>query len=426
MSERLLLKDVVLNGVPCEILISGGRITEIGRGIGSASDDVIDCMGMTAMPAFVNMHTHSGMTLFRGMAGDCPLHEWLDRVWKAEALMGPEIFYWGTKLACVEMIKSGTACFADMYWDIDRTCEAVRESGMRALLTYCFLDGGDMDKAARQREECGRMYALSLEWPDRMKFGVSIHAHYTVCDANMLWAAAFAREHGLLLQTHLSETVKENEEHYARYGMSPTLRLESMGILGKNLIAAHCLWLDDADVDALGRHGVTAVHNINSNLKLSSGYRFRYRELKAAGANLTIGTDGSGSSDSLDVREALKTAALVQKAWRGDPSAMPVGELMAMATVNAGKALGTSAGLIEKGAPADIMLIDTSSPAFIPCYDIAANLVYSANSSSVDTLICDGRVLMYRRRIEGEDVLLEKARTEINRFFTSNRIWTTE
>ena len=415
---NLMLRNVLLEGVTQDIYIKEGVISAIGSGLRCEDGDkVLDGHGMTVLPAFVNMHTHSGMTLFRGICEDMPLSAWLDSVWKAETALDPDLIYWGTRLACLEMIRTGTAVFADMYWNIDVAARAVSDSGMRALLTYCFLDGGDTGKQMAQREECSRMYDISRSWPSRVMFGVSVHAHYTVSDGNMLWAADFARSRSLRLHTHLSETLPENEKHLARYGITPARRLSDMGLLGPDLIAAHALWLGDEDVRLLGGSGTTVVHNINSNLKLASGYRFLYNELRDAGANVTMGTDGAGSSNNLDLRESLKTAALMQKAWRNDPAALPLDELMAMGTVNGARGLGLHSGVVEEGALADLILVDTDSPAFVPGYSFRSDFIYSANSSCIDTLICDGRVLMQGGHVEGEEEVLDMARREARRFY---------
>ena len=417
MNRDLLIRNVLLEGRSCDIYIKKGVIS----GIGSAPqcrDGVrtLDGRGMNVLPAFVNMHTHAGMTLFRGICEDMPLKSWLDAVWKAETALDDDLVYWGTRLACLEMIRTGTAVFNDMYWRIDRAARAVEDSGMRAHLTYCFLDGGDPEKQRRQRDECMAMYEASRNWSPNVHFGVSIHAHYTVCDDNMLWAVEFAHSHNLLLHTHLSETQSENEDHGARYGISPTRRLADMGLLGRDLTAAHTLWLSDEDVRLLGESGTTVVHNINSNLKLASGCRFRYNELRDAGANVTMGTDGAGSSNNLDLREALKTAALTQKAWRKDPAALPLDELLAAGTVNGARALGLNSGRVEEGALADLILVDTDSPFFVPAHNFKANFIYSANSSCIDTLICGGRILMQGGRVDGQEEVLARAREEIARF----------
>lgn len=193
MKGNLLLRNVLLEGCSCDIYIKDGTISRIGSALQCGDGiQVLDGRGMSVLPAFVNMHTHAGMTLFRGICEDMPLKAWLDAVWKAETALDDDLVYWGTRLACLEMIRTGTVAFNDMYWRIDRAAQAVEDSGMRAQLTYCFLDGGDPDKQRLQREECEAMYAESRSWSSRVRFGVSIHAHYTVSDDNMLWAADFA------------------------------------------------------------------------------------------------------------------------------------------------------------------------------------------------------------------------------------------
>lgn len=414
--ESILIQNILLEGRRVDILIEGNRISRIGKDIKFPAQKVIDGSKKAVIPSFVNMHTHAGMTLFRGISEDMSLSVWLDEIWKAETKLTEEFVYWGTKLACLEMIKTGTTAFADMYWFPDRGADAVVESGMRASLSFCFLDGGDKQKQIREREECQRVCKVLRDKSDKIQFTVSIHGHYTVCDENMLWATDFARNNGFLLHTHLSETKSENDAHFAKYGVSPTKRLYDMGILGNDMIAAHSLWLSDDDIEMYAEKGVTAVHNINSNLKLASGYRFRYNELRDAGVNVAIGTDGAGSSNNLDMLEAMKTAAFVQKAWRGDPTALPIDELLDLGSANGAKALGLDMGRIEEGALADMLLIDMDSTFFIPNFDFKANLVYSANSSCVDTVICDGKILMEGRKVDGEKEIMEEAYAKINEF----------
>ena len=198
-------------------------------------------------------------------------------------------------------------------------------------------------------------------------------------------------------------------------GMSPVEYLDSLGVLGPEVIAAHTLWLSDNDVEILGRRGVTCVHNVNSNLKLASGYKFRYNELRDAGANVCLGTDGCGSSNNLDMLETMKTAAMIQKAWREDSAAMPISEIVDMVTVNPAKALRLETGRIEEGSLADIIIIDTENYHFMSPGTFEANLIYSAHSDCVDSLICDGRFLMKNRVVPGEKDILAQARKVLNK-----------
>jgi 5-methylthioadenosine/S-adenosylhomocysteine deaminase len=262
------------------------------------------------------------------------------------------------------------------------------------------------------------MYQESRSWSSLATLVISIHAIYSVSEPMILWATEFARQRGLKLHVHLSETKKEVEDCMAQHGgMSPVEYLESLGVLGPDVIAAHTLWLSDKDIEILGKHGVTCVHNVNSNLKLTSGYRFRYNELRDAGANVCIGTDGCGSSNNLDMLEAMKTSAIVQKAWREDPSAMPLDELTAMATVNAAKALGFETGRIEVGTLADMLIIDIDNYSFLSPGSFVANLVYSAHSDCIESVICDGKFIMRNRVVEGEKEIIENAKKYINQLW---------
>ena len=405
----LLLKDVRHEGRKADILIDGNRIVRIADTIDVPADRVLDGAGKTVIPGLVNMHTHAAMTLLRSCYEDVPLNIWLDRVWAVEARLDEEAVYWGTKLAILEMLKTGTTCFLDMYWMTPAIARAAEEMGIRAYLSYNFLDNFDHSKAERQYRECEEVYALSRQWPSRLQLSIAVHADYTTSEATMLRAGMFARDHDLVFTAHLSETLSETQEDLVKLNLTPTQHFNRLGLLGPRTVLAHGLWLNDHDVELLGRSGTTVVHNINSNLKLASGYRFKYNELRDAGANVCIGTDGAASSNNLDIRESMKTMALVQKAWREDPSAMPLDELMDVATVNAARALGIDTGRIAEGELADLVLVDTASEAFVPASNFIGNLILSANSSCFDTVIVDGRVVMEGRRVPGEREILEKA-----------------
>lgn len=405
----ILLKQVTLKGEKKDILISGNTISNISDTLDITADKIIDGKDKVVFPGLINMHTHAAMTLVRGVCEDKPLQEWLQEIWKIEDHISDEMIYVGTKLAILEMIKSGTTCFLDMYWGLPQAQQAIEEMGIRGVLTCVFMDQFDPAVAQKKKKECQRVYELSKDWCSRARFGVSIHSDYTVSEESMRWAGAFAKDHDLILHTHIAETSKEVEECRERYGLSTVSHFDSLGLLDEQTIAAHCVWLDENDIEILGKRGVSVVHNINSNLKFSSGYKFKYNELRDAGANVCIGTDGAASSNNLDILEAMKTAAFMQKAWRKDPKSMPLDELIALATINGAKGLGLNAGKIEEGALADMMLVDTRSSAFVPNYNFESNLIYAANSSCIDTLICDGNVVMENRKVAGEEKILEEA-----------------
>lgn len=415
MSTILLNNVKLVDGRRVNILIKDKLIASVDECTSGAvpegiqADRVIDCRDFCAIPGLFNMHTHSAMTLVRGVGKGQPLQAWLDEIWGIEAHLDAESVYWGTKLAILEMIRNGITCFNDMYWFLPEAHRAAEEMGTRAVLNYVLLDSGSPEKADIQRRECAEMYAKSKDWSDRMTFGVAVHADYTVCEENMAWAGNFTKEHDLPLHVHLSETKTEVDDDYAKFGMSPVRHFDNMGLIGRNFIAAHTLWLNDEDIEILGSRGATVVHNINSNLILSSGYKFKYNELRDAGANVCIGTDGCGSSDNLDIRESMKTMLMLQHAWRNDPQAMPLDELFNVATVNGARAAGINAGTIEAGKLADIALVDMRRPELIPDFNFLSNFIFSANSSCIDTVICDGRIIMEGRKVAGEDEIMAKA-----------------
>ena len=409
----ILLKNALFQDHPSYILVDGGKIARISENAFTVPGaDEVDCSGKAVIPGFVNMHTHAAMVLLRGMYEDLSLYDWLNHIWKKEAGLDKEFIYRATKIACLEMIRSGTTTFNDQYWFCPHARQAALEMGMRPVVSFVFLDGHNEDMARRQREAFLRLYQRSQqEWGADGLFTVSLHSVYTVSEENLIWASRFAVEHGLKVHLHLAETTQEdNDCRKAHDGLSPTAYFEKLGILGPHVIAAHCLYLDDRDVEILGKRQVNCVHNINSNLKLASGFRFRYNELRDAGANVCIGTDGASSSNSLDMLEHMKNSALLQKAWRGDPAAMPLQEIMDCATLHGARALGLNSGVIREGALADLSLVDITGSAFLSPAPVTANLVYAAHSDVITDVMVEGRWIMRDRQIPGEAEILAGAR----------------
>ena len=408
----ILLKNVLDGAARTDILIDGGRIVRIGSDLSSLPGaEQVDCSTKAVIPGFVNMHSHAAMVLLRGIHEDLTLYDWLNNIWKIEAHLDKDFIYWSTKVACLEMIKSGTTTFNDQYWFCPHARQAALDVGLRPVVSFIFLDSHNPEMARRQREACLRLYERTREWGDESPFTVSIHSIYTVCEENILWASRFAREHGLRLHLHLSETRMENEDCFrAHGGLSPTEYFNQLDVWGPHVIAAHCLHLSDEDVRILGEHRVNCVHNIHSNLKLASGYSFRYNELRDAGANVCLGTDGAASANDLDMLEHMKHAAMMQKAWRHDPLAMPLEELLACATVNGAKALGIDTGVIREGAWADLSLIELDNSYFLSPGPVLANLVYAAHSDVISSVMVRGKWVMRDRRVPGEAEILAGAR----------------
>ena len=413
----ILLKNIVLDGQVSDVFIDGGIIRGIVRagepvpgGDMVSGVEVVDCSGKAAVPGFVNMHTHAAMSLMRGVGEDLVFSDWIDRIWDVESKIDEEAVYWGTKVACVEMLKTGTTTFNDHYWFPEAGQLAAAEMGLRPVSSYVAIDRNDPDEAEREKEQIQKMYERSLSWPGLSTFAAGFHAIYSVTEDMIVWTSEFAKKHGLKVHFHLSETRKEVEDSMRKYGLSPVQYLDRLGVLGPEAIAAHTLWLSEEDIEILGRRKVNCVHNINSNPKLAPGYRFLYNELRDAGANVCIGTDGCASSNNLDMLEAMKTSAIVQKAWRDDPSAMPLDELMDMATANGARALGLDSGRLVEGASADILIVNMENTFFLSPGSFLANFIYSAHSDCIDSVICNGRFLMKGRAVKGESEILAQAK----------------
>lgn len=421
--DSILLKNISLpepsGGLrQADITIGDGRIAGIlppsSGHVAGEGCEVVDCTGKVALPGFVNMHTHAAMSLMRGIEEDVVFQDWIDAIWKIEANVDSDFVYWGTKVAAIEMLKTGTTTFNDQYWSPTHAKVAAKEMGIRPVISYVVLDKSDPSEASRQRDQCERMYEASLKWNDDAIFSVSLHAVYSVSEEMILWASEFAREHDLLLHIHLSETEKEVLDCKAAHGgLSPVEYLDRLGVLDSRTIAAHSLWLSENDVRILGERKVNCVHNINSNTKLASGYKFLYNELRDAGANVCIGTDGCASSNNLDILEALKTSAIIQKAWRNDPKAWPLDELLRCATVNGAKALRLNTGEIAEGKAADILFVDTDNSFFLSPGSFLANFIYSAHSDCIESVMVNGKFVMRGRKIEGEKDILREARKVI-------------
>ncbi|MCL1974454.1 MAG: amidohydrolase [Bacteroidetes bacterium] len=406
----MLIKQVWMNGKKCDVLIEGTTISKIADSIDIPVNKTIDGRHKALIPGFANTHTHSAMTLFRGMGEDISLMKWLhEYIWPYEAKLDEEMIYWGAKLACVEMIRSGITACNDMYW-YPATCRrAMEELGMRSVQSYVWIDFFERERAEAHKIKLALTHKQAAAWSELTSFSVGPHAIYSVSGDSLKWATTFAKEYGLMLHIHLAESQTEYEDCVKERGLTPTRYLYELGVLGPNVVAAHGVWLSPEDIRILGDCGVSVVHNPNSNLKLASGYKFKYDELKEAGVRICLGTDGCASSNNLDMVEAMKHAALLQKAWRRDPASMPLKELMDVASLHGYEAMGIRAGKIEEGWLADLALIDLRQPAFVPNHNFYANLIYAANGGAVDTVICNGRILMEGKKIEGEKQILEMA-----------------
>jgi len=401
------------------IAIGEGSIRSIGEIPKSFSPDrVIDAGGALALPGLVNAHTHVSMSLLRNLADDLELMKWLqDKVWPIEEKMSEEDVHIGALISMVEMIHSGITAFADMYFSMDQVAAAAAEAGLRANIGVGLTGDGETSKPKLQsfREFYDRYNGKA---DGRIIVDLAPHAPYT-CDGDCLSAAAgVARDLGCGLHIHLAETSGEVDECKKRYGLSPIFLAERAGLFEGRAIAAHCVHVDEADIELLADKGVHVIHNPTSNLKLASGFAPTAAMIEA-GVSLAIGTDGPASNNNQNMLEEIHLAAILAKAVSGDPTAMPAAQALQIATEGGSKALGLAeaAGSLSEGAPADLLLLRTDKAHMRPLHDPVAAVVYGAGPSDIDTLICDGKVIMTGGIIEtlDEEEIIKKAQEAASR-----------
>ncbi len=388
-----------INGefVRASIGVDGSRITRISK-IELKGDVVFDASDMIVIPAFFNAHTHAAMTLLRGIAEDMELNSWLRNVWRLERKIEPEDVYWGTMLAIIEMMKSGIACFSDLYIHMDEVARAVGESGMRAVLCYGMADRGDEERGRREIEIGKRFIERwNGSFDGRISAIFGPHAPYTCTPEFLRTVKRKAVEMGVKIHIHVSETKWEVEEVERKYGSSPIRLLSDIGFLDGDVVIAHGVWLDDHELGILKESGASVVYNPVSNLKLVSGIP-RVGEMIELGINVALGTDGTASNNSYNFFEEMKFASLLQKIRYNRADSVKASQILDMATCNGYKAYGLNGGLLEEGSLADIAIL-SKSPQFYPVYNPLYSIVYSANGEEVQQLIVNGEIVMEDRVI---------------------------
>ena len=363
----------------------------------------IDCRGKLVMPGLVNTHCHAAMTLQRSYADDIPLMTWLnDYIWPFESRQTPDEVALGMTLGIVEMLLGGVTSFVDMYYFEDRCVEVAERLGIRAVLGCNYFDT-NLEEVFRQVE---RAVGLAASGSGRVRIAVAPHSPYTVSPENLVRGKELADRYGLGLMTHIAETRDEIRIVRERYGCTPVEHLDSLGLLDRRCIGAHCIHVTDSDIGTLAARGVTVSHNPQSNMKISSGVA-PVEQMRRAGALVTVATDGTCSNNDLDLWEELRTAAFLQKSATGDPTALPAWEALRMATANGARAMGYAdgeLGVLREGALADLIVVDLQKPHLQPIHDVVSNLVYCGKASDVDTVVVDGRIVVENRRIEGVDL----------------------
>jgi 5-methylthioadenosine/S-adenosylhomocysteine deaminase len=375
--------------------------------------NILDAQGGLIMPGLVNGHNHAAMSCYRGMADDLPLMEWLTNyIFPAESKSDGEQVYWSTLLACAEMIRSGTTTFCDMYLFEDRVAQAAKEAGMRALVGEVLYDFpspnyGPIENGFAYTED------LIKRWQgdELISIAVEPHALYT-CSPDLLRCCGdLAERYGVPLIIHLAETKSELAEVSKKYGLTPGRHLHKLGLLASNLIACHCVWLDEEEMDLLAEKGVKVVHNPESNMKLASGVA-PIPDLLARGVVVGLGTDGCASNNNLDLFQEMDTAAKLHKVFRLDPTVMPAEVVLHMATLGGAKVLGMEEeiGSLAVGKKADIIILDLNRPHWQPIYNIVSHLVYTATGADVRHVIINGQIIMKDRQILtlDEELILKK------------------
>ncbi|MBQ4516464.1 MAG: amidohydrolase [Clostridia bacterium] len=363
-------------------------------------DRTINARGAIVMPGLVNAHTHTPMTLFRGYADDMTLNDWLfNRIFPAEDKLDTEAVYWGSLLACAEMIKSGTTLFADMYFMSESTIRAVLESGINANIARC-VTGTNNDYKDRLYEAEVLYSEYDGANAGAVKIDFSAHAVYTCSKEALKAVAESAAKHNAAIHIHLSETMKENRDCYSQYGKSPTEVFRDMGIFNCPTNAAHCVFLSENDMEILAENNVGVSHNPISNLKLASGVA-NVNEMLAKNILIGVGTDGTASNNSLDIFAEMKTSAILQKGIRLDPTLIPARKALEMATATGAEILGRGAerGQLKKGMRADVIILERNAPNLIPVHNPESTVVYSANGANVQTTIINGKIVMENREL---------------------------
>ena len=419
MQKKTILKSVFFDGAKRDILIVGNLFEKVTRPLEPADyegAEIVDCSHFAIMPAFYNGHTHAAMSLLRGFADDMELGKWLrEYIWPTEAKLTDADIRVGSRLAVLEMIKSGTVFFADMYWHREQTMRVVEEMGIRAAIGVTFAESLMSAEAWTNNIEFLKNHTGESE---RVQLVVMPHAIYTVGEAKTAELIEIAQSEHYKIHTHLSETVTEIKECEEKYNCTPVEFWQRLGGLDENFSAAHCTHFTPSDRKIFAESGATAILNPCSNMKLNSGIP-QVAEMLKDGLKLGLGTDGDSSNNNLDMQEEMKAIALLAK-YLGTAETLPAEDALKMASCNVAQFFGINAGRIAEGCLADCLLIDLNNERFVPCYNIYSNWVYSANSNAIDSVMCNGKFVMRGRHVDGEEEILLDARECAERLANKN------
>ncbi|WP_122088133.1 amidohydrolase [Halalkalicoccus subterraneus] len=396
---RVLLPDMTVERADVLVDQDAGEILAVGET--DRGDKQLDADGSLVIPGLVNAHGHAAMSLLRGYADDKPLDSWLQEdIWPAEAELTSEDVRAGTELGIVEMIKSGTTAFADMYFEVDEVAAAVREAGVRARIGHGIVTVGKDEEAARADIEESIEVAREFDGTEegRISTAVMPHSLTTVSEESLVHAVEGAREVGVPIHIHANETRDEVEPIVEERGMRPLEYADELGLLEEENFLAHGVHLNDHEIELLAETGTGVVHCPASNMKLASGMA-PVQEMLEAGISVGIGTDGAASNNDLDLFDEMRDAAMIGKLAADSAAAVPAEQVVEMATKGSAGAIGIGSGRIEAGANADLAVVDFGKPHLTPAHDPVSHLAYAVRGSDVRHTVCDGEALMRDREV---------------------------
>jgi 5-methylthioadenosine/S-adenosylhomocysteine deaminase len=407
---------VIENGA---IAVRGDAIVAVGprADVESQFDAgrTIDASGMLVLPGLINGHAHAAMSLFRGIADDLALDDWLRKyIFPAEARnVTPDFVTWGTRLGVLEMLRGGITTYADMYYFEDEVARATKDAGMRGVLGETIIDFPAPDnKTVAQALDYTQEYVNRWKGDPLITPAVAPHSIYTCSEKTLQDAAALARRNGVPILIHIAEAPFELEQSRQKHGATPVAYMQRIGLLGNDVVGAHCVWVDAADIATLAHFGVGCINNPSSNMKTASGV-MPVIDMLAAGEPIGLATDGAASNNNLDLFEEMDLAAKLQKITRMDPRALPEEQVAEMATIGGARAihLDKQVGSLENGKKADLILVETREPHATPMYNVYSELVYALKASDVRTVMVGGKVVMENRRMltMNEQEILMKA-----------------
>jgi len=402
---RVLTPETTVERADVLVDQASGTVTDVAEPGALDGDDELDASEGLVIPGLVNAHTHVAMVLLRGYADDKPLDAWLQEdVWPVEAELEPEDVRVGAELGLVEMIRSGTTAFSDMYFHVPEIADAVDRAGVRAVLGHTAITVGKDDDAARadMQESLDVARRLDGAADGRVTTTFQPHSLTTVGEPSLREFVPEAREAGLPVHMHANETDGEVDPLVDEHGVRPLEYADDVGLLGPETFLAHCVHVDETETELLAETDTGAVHCPASNMKLASGMA-PVQRLHDAGVTVGLGTDGAASNNDLDMFDEMRDAAMVGKLAADDAGAVPAPTVVEMATRAGAALLGLDGGRIEAGATADLAVLDLAAPHLTPAHDLVSHLVYAARGSDVRHTVCDGQVLMRDRDVRTLD-----------------------